>query len=174
MLGLLIKRILWLNPFLPAKPVSMRRFVTKCGESWNWCRTGDMRMRCEGQKGLERLETTVQLCMGHLAKGVAQSNQGKKIREKQESLQYWQCWRWEYFSSLQPSGYRQHVYSWGLQSTQGAQILQLFPFFTSYAPSQEENTPEEMLGIQTFRHIAQQGWLKKIPNKPKQTKNLFY
>lgn len=73
----------------------MRRFVTKCGESWNWGRAGDVGVRCEGQKGWERLEATVQLCMGQ-KQGTEQS---VTLLRKAGSLQYWQCWRWEYFSS---------------------------------------------------------------------------
>lgn len=44
-----------LNKTFPAsKTLSIGRFVTKSGESWDWCRAGDVGMSCEGQKGLER------------------------------------------------------------------------------------------------------------------------
>lgn len=99
--------------------------------------------------------------MGHLTKPGA---------EKQEALEY-SCWRWEYFSShlvlvsvSTPEAFRALSEQRSYSSSRS---------FTSYVPSQEENTLREMLGILMFCHIAQQGCLKKIPNRPNRQKMYF-
>lgn len=144
--------------------MSTERFVTKSGESWNWCRAGDVGMSCEGQKGWKSLWSL------HGTLDQTRGTEQWHCWEKQEALGY-SCWRWEYFSSHlvlvnvpTPEAFRALSEQRSYSSSHS---------FTSYVPSQEENTPGEMLGILIFHHIAQ-GWLKKIPNKPKQTKNVLY
>lgn len=132
----------------------MRRFVTKRGESWSWGRAGDVGMRCGGQRYqlkvyLERLEITVQLCMGHLGKpGAEKSRSHWNIIHAGDGNILAACSHLVIVNMSTPEAFRASSNQRSYSSSHS---------FTSYVHSQEENTPKEMLGIRTFRHIAQQG-----------------
>lgn len=138
--------------------MSIGKFVTKSGQSWNWCRAGAGGMRF-GKVG------------SHCAALYRTLNKGRDTEQSVTPLR--KAGVTGIFIAISThagdgnvSAACSHlvIVSMSTPEAFGAQKEQRSysssHSFTSYVHSVhslEGNTPGEMLGIQTFRHIAQQG-----------------